>query len=200
MIRMLAPVLCAGLLLATAEAAPTRFQIEASYRGGISLDFGKIGDTTLDFRAQPDGSTLVTGTGRVKHPRERDKILEFALDMAFRVDGNRVRIAHNRNTSNEHGKKLLEKIERILPFLHVAANARDGQRHYYSRQGVFGVTTSPEDGGVQTVVEDGPRTLVTFYSKQTGGLERFRVPTKDGALLNFVAERPLTFASALQDQ
>lgn len=200
MIRILAPVLCAGLMLAPAEAAPTRFQIEASYRGGISLDFGKIGDTTLDFRAQPDGSTRVTGSGRVKHPRERDKILEFALDMAFRVEGNWVRIAHNRNTSNEHGKKLLEKIERILPFVHVAANAPAGQRHYYTRQGVLGVTTSREDGNVRTVIEDGPRTLVTFHAKQAGGLERFRVPTKDGALLNFVAERPLDFASARWNQ
>lgn len=194
-IRQLVPALCAGLILTSAHAAPTRFQIEASYRGGISIDFGRIGDTTLNFQPQPDGTTRVTGTGRVNHPREKEKILEFALDMGFRIEGNWVRISHNKNTANEHGKKLLEKIERIMPFVHVASNATPGSRHYYTRQGVLGVTTS----GNQTVVEDGPKTLVTFYSTQAGSLDRFRVPTKDGALLNFKADAPLSFASARSD-
>ena len=203
MIRHALLGLIAGLaVLATASvAAPTRFQIDAQYQGGITVDLGHIGDTSLDFQPQRDGNIRVTGTGRVVHPREKDKVLEFALDMAFRVEGNYVRTAWSRNTSNANGQKLLEKVERILPLVHVSSTLtpQGGERHFYTKSGVLGARTESAGDTLQTIIEDGPRVLVTFYLRRAPDgqleLESFKVPTKDGVMLTFTAGQPLAFAS-----
>lgn len=200
MIRHISLGLVAGLIsfAASCHAEPTRFRIDAKYQGGISVDLGRLGEATLTFQPQKDGNIRVTGKGNVKHPKDRTD-LAFGLDMAFRIEGNWVRTAWSRNTSNEAGKKLIEKIERIIPFVHVASTMGAGQRHFMTKFGALGVTTRLADGFTETMVEDGPNTLVTFYARKTAGgqvlLEKFKVPTKEGALLSFTADRPLDFAS-----
>jgi hypothetical protein len=201
--RTLALALLIALIAASlVQARTVRFTIDAQYRGGVSLDFGTIGDTTLSFMPSPDGGVHVTGSGLVHHPREKEKIYSFGIDMAFRVEGNWIRVTSTKSTSNEMGKELMGKIEHILPLLHVAANFPSGEvpieRHFYSKRGVLGVTSSRKGGAVEVAVMDGPKPVATFWLHRGAdgitALDRFRVNTSDGVMLGFTADRPLAFA------
>lgn len=203
MTRTLALALLIALVAASlVQARTVRFAIDAQYHGGISLDFGQIGDTTLSFMPTPDGGVHVTGSGLVHHPRDKKKVYSYGIDMAFRVEGNWIRILSTRNTSNELGRELMGKVEHILPLLHVAANFPSGEipieRHIYSKYGVLEVKSSQKRGGVEVTVDDGPKPLAVFeLHKGVNGiasLDRFRVITGDGVTLGFVADRPLAFA------
>ena len=202
MIRACAVVLCLLLVGTPCSARTVTFAISAQYHGGISLNLGHVGDTTLTFEPIRDGAVHVSGTGLVKHPRDAGKVYTFGLDETFRVEGNWVRVVESRNTSNELGRELLGRIEQLMPFLHVCTRMRAGpvplQRWFYTRKGLLGVTAEQTKSGLEVRVENGPHPFVTF-TVRTGpdglaALERFRVFTDGGVTLEFVADRPLAFA------
>src|SRR5262245_35261834 len=96
-----------------------RFQIDAQYRGAVKKNFNSIGQTGIRIVPGTDGAFKMVGGGKVTHPKERAQVYEFALDMEFKLAGDRIEYRANNNTCNELAKGLKGRIEKLLPFVYV---------------------------------------------------------------------------------
>jgi hypothetical protein len=181
---------CVALTAAvTACVANTEsYTIDAQYRGGISIEFPRIGDTTLSFFERTDGAVHSTGRALARHPRDKNKVYEITLDLLFRLDGNRVTILRSGSTSNATGDSLRERIEKILPFLHLARKLPPGEkmgpRWYFTKHGAYEVSAEQIGGTREVLLQQGPREVGKFFL-DGARLARFRIPTKDNIVLDF---------------
>lgn len=187
-------ILCAALAGASgAGAAPERYTVDAQYRGGLTIDFPRLGETTLSFDQRPDGAIHVTGNGHVKHPR-KPETYDIKLDMVFKSEANRVQVLSRNGSSNEAGTKLKDKIEKILPLLWVVRSlpphAAQGARFVHTPNGPYSVSAE-DSGATRTVSVDllgkhiGRFFLTGHGTAAPARLTGFEIPTKDQVVLSF---------------
>lgn len=182
------------VLAASAGAASAQvhqFQVDAQYRGVVKKGFNSIGTTGIKVTKGPAGAFKVAGAGRVVHPKDKAKVYEFHLDMDFQLAGNEVKYLKSNNTCAAGSEGLRGRIEKLLPFLHlVAALPSTGtDRTITTPHGTYTMRQAETEKYTEVTVEEGREVTGKFFlTRESSGLtlDRFRIPTKDNVVLNFV--------------
>lgn len=182
----------AAVTVSTSFAQVQRFQVDAQYRGAVKKSFNSIGTTGIKVTPGANGSFKIAGQGRVVHPKDKAKVFEFNVDMDFQLSGNKVSYLKTNNTCAAGSEGLRSKIERLLPFLHLVAALpiTPEARTIQTPHGSYTVREAQTEKYTEVTVEEGENVTGKFFlTKENGQLniERFRIPTKDNVVLNFVA-------------
>lgn len=180
----------ASLSFVASQAQVIQFQISAQYRGVVKKAFDSIGSAGIQIAQNTDGSFNVKGAGKVNHPKEKAKVYQFALDMKFRMNGDRVEYMASKNTCNAGSEGLRDRVARLLPFLYLvsALPANMGPRSVRTPHGSYQLTYAEAAGKVEVTVEEGTDMLGKFFLNRAGNaltIDKFRIPTKDNVVLNF---------------
>lgn len=180
-------------LTAAAQAQVIQFQVGAQYRGVVKKSFDSIGQAGIQIAPDRSGGFRVSGKGRVTHPKEKSKIYEFAIEMAFKLEGDVVRQVSAKSTCNAGSEGLKTRIERLLPFLYLVSALPPGKapRTVKTPQGSFSLKYAEVGPRLEVTVEEGRALVGKFFLGREGtslSLEKFRIPTKDdNVTLNFTA-------------
>ena len=184
------------LVAASAGAASAQvlnFQIDAQYRGIVKKGFNSIGSAGIHVTPGPDGNFRVAGSGRVTHPKDKAKIYEFKVDMAFQLKGDKVSYISANNSCPAGSEDLKGAIEKLLPFMHVVAalsGTPEANRTISTPHGTYTLHQAQTPKYTEVTVQEGSELAGKFFlSKDAGQLqiERFRIPSGDNVVLNFVS-------------
>lgn len=175
-----------------ASAQVLQFQVDAQYRGAVKKNFNSIGTTGLRVIPGEDGAFQIAGSGRVVHPKDKAKTFEFNVDMAFKLTGDKVEYVKSNNSCKAGSEGLRGRIEKLLPFLHLVAAlpASAAPRTITTPHGIYTLREAQTAKHTEVTVEEGKTVTGKFFLSRDAGqvaLERFRIPTKDNVVLNFVS-------------
>lgn len=180
-------------LTVAAHAQVIQFQIGAQYRGVVKKSFDSIGQANIQIVPDSGGAFRVCGKGRVAHPKEKSKIYEFAIEMAFKLNGDVVQHLSTKSTCNAGSEGLKTRIERLLPFLYLVSALPPGKapRTVKTPHGSYSLRYADVGPRLEVTVEEGRALVGKFFLGRDGSnlsLEKFRIPTKDdNVTLNFTA-------------
>lgn len=175
-----------------ASAQVLQFHVDAQYRGIVKKAFNSIGTTKLKVTPSANGAFAVAGVGRVVHPKDKAKVYEFNVDMAFQMQGDRVQYVREKNTCNHGGEGLEAGVAKLMPFLHLVASLPPSatSRTVTTPHGTYTLHQAQTPKNTEVTVEEGGSLVGKFFLAKDGGalaLERFRIPAGDNVVLNFVA-------------
>lgn len=175
-----------------ASAQVLQFQVDAQYRGAVKKSFNSIGTTGIKVSPGENGAFRIAGNGRVVHPKDKAKTFEFNVDMDFRLKGDRVEYLKSNNSCPAGSEGLKGRIEKLLPFVHLVAAlpSSAGPRTISTPHGTYTLRESVTPKYTEVTVEEGRNLTGKFFLTRDAGqvsLERFRIPTKDNVVLNFVS-------------
>lgn len=175
-----------------ASAQVLQFQVDAQYRGAVKKSFNSIGTTGLKVSPGENGAFRIAGNGRVVHPKDKAKVFEFNVDMDFKLTGDKVEYLKSRNSCAAGSEGLRGRIEKLLPFLHLVAALppSTAPRTISTPHGTYTLKEAVTAKHTEVTVEEGKNVTGKFFLSRDSGqvaLERFRIPTKDNVVLNFVS-------------
>lgn len=188
-------LLVLGLVAPAARADVMEFTVNAQYRGLIKKSFPDIGGGRLTDTGKAAGEFRISGRADVTHPTEKGREYHMELDMSFSLEGGRLREMKNGSSCNKGAEQALRTTEKILPFVHVAkwASADKGEQlSYHTSGGSFTLKFGRTKRNLEaTLLEDGQMVGKFFMFPGNGlprAMEKFRITTKQGTVLSFVAK------------
>lgn len=190
---------CAAALIAlggqAALADTQNFTVNAQYRGMVKKAFTNIGSGELkDTGSGPGGSFRLTGHAHVDHPREKGRVYDLRIEMAFRQRGSTIEEVSNRNRCNPGSEEALRTTEKMMPFVHVAkwiSPDRGSGTSITTPRGKFQVRLGETQRNLEVTVSEGDRMTGKFFMEPDNGqlprrMEKFRITTRGGTVLSFV--------------
>ncbi len=190
-------VLCAGVALALAAGAALAdtqsFQVNAQYRGMVKKAFTDIGTGELNDSGS-NQSFRLSGRADVDHPRQEGKTYRLALDMAFRMHAGTIEEVANRSHCNPGSEEALNYTEKLVPFVHLVKNLPLEELNgatFTTPRGTFQVGIGHTERNTEATIYENGRMAGKFFLSNAETtprqLEKFRITTKGGTVLSFVA-------------
>ena len=184
-----------ALVAASAGAASAQtllFNIDAQYRGIVKKSFNQIGSSQVSITPASNGMFKVAGKGRVVHPKDKAKVYEFALDMDFQVRGNQVAYLKSKNSCKTGSEDLESEVAKLLPFMYLVTSLPQGQpeKTVVTPHGTYTLRQAETQHGTEVTLHEGNALAGKFFLSRDSGqlaLEKFRIPTGDNVVLNFVS-------------
>ena len=174
-----------------ASAQVLQFNVDAQYRGVVKKSFNSIGSTSLRVTPGANGTFHVAGAGKVTHPQNKSKVYEFNLDMDFQLRGDRVAYVKSHNSCRTGSEDLEGEVAKLLPFVHLVTTLASGaSRTITTPHGTYTLRQAETPKYTEVTIDEGGSLAGKFFlTRDTGQLtlEKFRIPTGDNVVLNFVS-------------
>lgn len=181
-------MLLAALSAATAPNLPDRYRVDAAVGGVVRRDLREIGAAQLSY-SEP---FRVRGAAQVEH-REKKKVYRFNLDMAFKLEGRRLRVLDNKSRFSADSAELRDKVERVVPFLYllrtlpVPTEAEEPTRTYLAKHGYFVLRYARRERWIEATLHQDDELVGTFRLARgtPNSLDYIEIPATQNVTVRF---------------